>query len=158
MWKRVNNLNDCRALYELVTPADDRKEDIIIRLPDQYGAYVLKEDAKVIAFGCVGVLKGATVIDLFALDPSIRGQRRAKPIFHSFLSHLQENSIAVDRLMLEAYLYNIEPWCKIMEMEPSQCQLMSKHTKSAVKLLTRGIPVDEQESVYKEWQEFQEQW
>src|SRR5438876_9733303 len=122
MWQRSGCVNPFRQLYELVTPEKDRNESLLKRFPDRYRAYYLEENNTVVAFGVIGWLPKNKVwmIDLFALDPSIRGQGRARTLFHYFRDSVANQWPKVkegkDHYLLEAYLHNIVPWCKIMNM------------------------------------------
>lgn len=164
MWKRVTDLKSCQKLYHDVTPESDRDETLFQRFYN-YRAYCFDNNGQIEAFGvvCFLPISDTIMIDLFAIDPSVRGKGLARNYFNTFIEQLgnlwPECSTARYRRLLEAYIHNIEPWCKIMDMKISDVQMDAKKLGNPVKLLVHNIHNTEDIiAAYKEWQFFQDQW
>lgn len=162
MWKRIFNLDSCRELYSDVTPAEDRDETLLTRFPNNYQAFTYEEENKVLAFGIVSLLSinNVIMIDLFAIDKSIRGKGFARKIFNSFINELTnlwpECEPAKDHWLLEAYLHNVIPWCKIMNMVVANTSIPAKKLGSPIQLLSHNVT--NFDDAYSEWQKFQLLW
>lgn len=162
MWKRIFSFDSLKELYESVTPEEDRNNSLLSRFPDIYRAFSYNNNGNIEAFGVIGLLKenNAFMIDLFALDKSIRNKGLARPIFQSFIENLPkiwpEINKMKDSWLLEAYLHNIVPWCKIMNMEIAETKIPAIKLANPIQLLSHNIKnIDE---TYSEWQKFQLQW
>jgi len=167
MWKRVYDLSEVKTLYYSVTPELDRNEDLLKRFTDQYRAFCYYPNEgirklKPLAFVviCDLPMSKAIVIDLFAIEGRIRKKGYARQIFWSLIVQLPilwpEIKEYYNRWILEAYLHNINPWCKIMNMSPVEIDIKPMYLNNPIKLLQHDV--DNVEDAYKEWQEFQQKW
>lgn len=161
-WQQIFNFDTCRDLYTLVTPETDRDEILLIRFSDKYRAFSYVENEKVLAFGVVYHMEKnkSLMIDLFALDTSIRGKGLARLFFNSFMEQLSilwpEVTNSKKCWLLEAYLQNVEPWCKIMEMQKVDTNIKAIKVENPIQLLSHDVK--DVDAAYTEWQEFQMMW
>lgn len=155
-------MNPFRELFESVIPKDDRDETLTIRFSKQYRAYYYEENGKTIAFVTLGWLPKNKVwmIDAYALDPSIRGQGRARGLWSKFVEDVStmwpEVKDGKDRWLLEAYLKNVQPWSKILNMREASVDMPALHLNSPIKLLEHNV--ENPKDAYEEWQNFQKMW
>ena len=173
MWLHVNDLSEVKDLYYSVMPEFDRNETLLREFPDQYRAFCFYSSresdiratlykSRPLAFAVICDLpKTQTlVIDLFALDISVRKKGYARQIFWNLIVRLPylwpEIKDYCNRWILEAYIHNVEPWCKIMIMTPVDTKIKSMYLDRPIKLLQHNV-IDA-ENAYKEWHEFQLKW
>lgn len=167
LWREERVGSDILALYELVTPLEDRSDQkgLSERYPDRYLVYTFRNPKggknSLVGLMIACHLKSANTIhiEIIAVHPFYRGRGLAVQLYRSFLRALKRDGLPYESISIEGYLNNVEFFIKHLGLvDPGLHKYEPIHCTSPVRFLCSQPALPKAKIILQEWNAFALSW